>query len=43
VPRKELRDMLIRLISLLRRPGPTAEVLTLPQPELQIPQADGKA
>jgi acetyl-CoA carboxylase carboxyl transferase subunit beta len=43
VPRKELRDMLIRLISLLRRPGPTAEVLTLPQPELQIPQPDGKA
>jgi acetyl-CoA carboxylase carboxyl transferase subunit beta len=43
IPRKELRDTLARLIGLLRRPHPTADVLKLPQPELQIPTPDNKS
>jgi acetyl-CoA carboxylase carboxyl transferase subunit beta len=38
VDRRELRDTLIRTLDLLCRPKPGAEVVTLPQAELAIPQ-----
>ncbi|MFQ5783200.1 MAG: acetyl-CoA carboxylase, carboxyltransferase subunit beta [Alphaproteobacteria bacterium] len=37
VHRHQLRDTLIRLLDLLRNPGPVAEVVALPQPGLEIP------
>ena len=37
VPRKELRATLGRILALLMRPGPTAQIVALPQPELEIP------
>ncbi len=43
VPRKELRQTLLRLIGLLRRPKPTAEVLTMPHAELKMPTPETKA
>ena len=42
IQRKELRQTLVRLIGLLRRPHPSAEVLKLPQPELHIPTPETK-
>lgn len=42
VPRKELKATLGRILALLMRPGPTAQIVALPQPDLQIPgPADG--
>ena len=40
VPRKELRATLGRILGLLMRPGPTAQIVALPQPDVGIP---GKA
>ena len=37
VHRKDLRDTLVRVFALLRDPGPTADIVKLPQPELDIP------
>jgi len=37
VHRHALRDTLIRVLDLLRRPGPDAEVVELPKPDLEIP------
>ena len=42
VHRHELRDTLIRIFRLLRSPGPTADIVTLPQPELDIPPVGGE-
>ena len=44
VPRKELKATLGRILALLMRPGPTAQIVALPQPDLEIPgrgDADG--
>jgi acetyl-CoA carboxylase carboxyl transferase subunit beta len=38
VKRPELKAMLGRILDLLMRPKPTAEVVTLPTPEVEIPQ-----
>ena len=38
VPRLELKAMLARILGLLMRPKPSAEVVTLPTPEVEIPQ-----
>jgi len=38
VPRKELKATLARILALLMRPGPTAQIVALPQPELEIPE-----
>ena len=45
VHRHQLRDTLIRILSMLMTPGPSAEVLPLPQPALAIPpkEAPGAA
>jgi acetyl-CoA carboxylase carboxyl transferase subunit beta len=43
VHRHELRDTLARIISLLTRPEPSAEVVALPQPELDIPKSAGNS
>jgi acetyl-CoA carboxylase carboxyl transferase subunit beta len=40
VHRHQLRDMLIRLLSMLMTPGPSAEILPLPQAGLAIPPKD---
>ena len=37
VPRKELRATLGRILGLLMRPGPTAQIVALPQPDVEIP------
>lgn len=44
VPRKELRATLGRILALLMRPGPTAQIVAMPQPDLEIPKKaeDGK-
>jgi acetyl-CoA carboxylase carboxyl transferase subunit beta len=40
VHRHQLRDTLMRVLSMLMAPGPTAEILPLPQPGLAIPPKD---
>jgi acetyl-CoA carboxylase carboxyl transferase subunit beta len=40
VHRHQLRDTLIRIASMLMTPGPSAEILPLPQPGLGIPPKD---
>ena len=40
VHRHQLRDMLIRVLSMLMAPGPSAEVVALPQAGLAIPPKD---
>jgi acetyl-CoA carboxylase carboxyl transferase subunit beta len=40
VHRHQLRDTLIRIMSMLMTPGPSAEVVPLPQPGLGIPSKD---
>jgi acetyl-CoA carboxylase carboxyl transferase subunit beta len=40
VHRHQLRDMLIRILSMLMAPGPSAEILPLPQAGLAIPPKD---
>ncbi len=37
VPRHKLRETLIRVLKLLLAPGPTAEIVTMPQASLEIP------
>ena len=37
VPRRDLRDTLIRIIGLLMRPGPVAEIVPLDGGALDIP------
>jgi acetyl-CoA carboxylase carboxyl transferase subunit beta len=39
VHRHQLRDQLVKLLKLLTEPQPSAEVVTLPQPGLDIPAA----
>ncbi len=45
VPRKEMRATLIRVLDLLRKPGPQAEIVTLVNPEFDVarPRAKGVA
>jgi acetyl-CoA carboxylase carboxyl transferase subunit beta len=43
VHRHQLRDTLIRILSMLMTPGPSAEVVPLPQPALGIPPKDSGA
>src|SRR5690606_38010711 len=43
VPRKELKATLARILGLLMRRGPTAQIVTLPQPEVEIPGRAGKS
>ncbi|MGB8275149.1 MAG: acetyl-CoA carboxylase, carboxyltransferase subunit beta [Alphaproteobacteria bacterium] len=40
--RRELRDLLIRITGLLRNRAPAAEVVSLPQPSLSIPETVGR-
>src|SRR3546814_12460795 len=42
-PRKELKATLARILGLLIRRGPTAQIVTLPQPALEIPGRPGKS
>jgi len=42
VHRHEMRDTLARIIALLTHPEPSAEVVALPQPELDIPRSGDK-
>jgi len=37
VPRKELKATLARILRLLMRPGPVAQIVAMPQPDLEIP------
>jgi acetyl-CoA carboxylase carboxyl transferase subunit beta len=43
VHRHQLRDTLIRVVSMLMTPGPSAEVVPLPQPGLAIPAKESGA
>src|SRR3546814_10796414 len=43
VPRKELKATLARILGLLMRRGPSAQIVTLTQPELEIPGRAGKS
>jgi acetyl-CoA carboxylase carboxyl transferase subunit beta len=43
VHRHQLRDTLIRVVSMLMTPGPSAEVVPLPQPGLAIPARESGA
>ena len=40
VPRTELRDTLMRIIDMLRRPVPSAQVVSLPVPDMDIPEVE---
>lgn len=42
VRRHDLRDTLIRLLGVIMRPKPIAEVVSLPQPALEIPALSGE-
>jgi acetyl-CoA carboxylase carboxyl transferase subunit beta len=43
VHRHELRDALIRILKLILQPNPSAEVVPLPRPGLDVPPAGAAA
>lgn len=43
IARHKLRDTLVRIVGMLMTPGPTAEVLPLPQAQVEIPGRGGEA